>query len=547
MSMTRAVMGCCLLLASTVMAYADVSVRTIALSGTQALGTPAGTEFLGFTEPTINNAGQVAFKGILQTEVPSPIWNYGIWSEGSGSLALLAAEGMQAPGAPEGTAFVQFYDPQINNAGQVAFMGLVSPQAPGALETTGVWSQGTGDLGLVAMIGQEAPGMPSGTKFGNGEDFRYRFNHAGQTALLIGLQREGPEVRSSLWVEESGTLELIAEAGKPAAEIAGGNYWNLSSGNFLLNGNGQFAFSSTLDTPAIAISTLDAAVWVSTNGTPSLEARAGTPAPGMASGMVLSYPAITGFNDAGQFVLSVGTFIADEEGWSLSSSQGLWTNRSGDLALLVQRGGTAPGTEGEKFARIGGALINGQGQIVFACSLESETGTFEDERWGIWTEGPSGFELIALEGEPVPGAPSGVVYRDFEQVAINGSGDIVFGASFGTPDSWPWELGSGWIVRESDGQMDMLLSTGDEIEVLPGDFRTIDRMGARLESGGEDGKAIAFNDDGSLAFYAYFTDNSVGVFTAQLAGNAIPEPSGLLLLALGTCGVIAARSCDRPL
>ncbi|WP_442484806.1 DUF7453 family protein [Aeoliella sp. SH292] len=545
MNVTRAVIGCCLLLASTVMAYADVAIRTVALSGTQALGTPAGTEFLGFTEPTINNAGQVAFKGILQTEVPSPIWNYGIWSEGSGSLALLAAEGMQAPGAPEGTAFVQFYDPQINNAGQVAFVGLVSPQVPGALEPTGVWSQGTGDLSLVALIGQEAPGMPSGTMFANGEDLGFRFNHAGQTALLIGLQREGANVRSTIWVEEAGTLELIAEVGKPAAGIDSGNYRSIPGGALLLNGNGQIAFFSLLDSPPIAISTLDSAAWVSTNGTLSLAARAGTPAPGMASAMVLSYPGITGFNNAGQFVLSAGTFVADEEGWFISGSQGLWTNRSGDLALLVQRGDTAPGTADEKFARIGGSLINSQGQIVFACSLESETGNFEDERWGIWTEGPNGFELVALEGEPVPGAATGVVYRGLGQFAINGSGDIIFGASFGTPDSWPRELEGGWLVRESEGQLEMLLSTGDEIEVSPGDFRTVDRMGARLESGGEDGRAIAFNDDGALAFYAYFTDNSVGVFTAQLAGNAIPEPSGLLLLALGTCGVIAARSCDR--
>lgn len=540
MNMTKIVVGCWVLLASTAPANAEVAIRTVALSGTPAPGMPAGSVFSGFTVPTMNNAGQVAFRGVLEPTTFSPIWSSGIWSEGSGSLALLAADGMQAPGAPEGATYVTLYDPLINDQGQVAFGAELSVQTSDGLDVSGIWSQAKGDVGLVAISGQQAPGMPAGTTISGVGSAEFLFNDAGQTAFTAVLDSEEGVSGVGIWSEGSGSLTLVAKEGNPAPGVSGGNYRTLHGQ--MLNGNGEIAFSSLLDSPPIAISTLDAAAWVSTNGTLSLAARAGTPATGMSGGMVLSYPAITGFNNAGQFVLSAGTFISDEEGWFVSGSQGLWTNRSGDLALLVQRGDTAPGTEGEKFARIGGGAINSEGQIVFACSLESETGNFEDERWGIWTEGPSGFELVALEGEPVPGAPSGVVYQGLRQVAINGSGDIIFGASFGTPESWPWEHSSGWLVRESTGQMEMLLSTGDEIEVLPGDFRTVDRMGARLESGGEDGRAIAFNDDGALAFYAYFTDNSVGVFTAQLAGNTIPEPGSLLLLALGGCGVLAMRA-----
>jgi hypothetical protein len=359
MNMTRIVVGCWVLLAFATAAHAEVAVRTVALSGAPAPGTPAGSVFNGFTVPTMNNAGQVAFKGVLEPTAFPPIWSSGIWSEGSGSLTLLAADGMPAPGAPDGATYVTLYDPLINHQGQVAFGAELSIQTSDGFDVSGIWSQAKGDVGHVAISGQQAPGMPAGTTLSGVGAGDLRFNNAGQTAFTAVLDSQNGAASVGIWSEGSGSLTLVAQEGNPAAEVDGGNYRTLHGQ--MLNGSGEIAFSSLLDSPPIAISTLDSAAWVSTNGTLSLAARAGTPATEMSGGMVLSYPAITGFNNAGQFVLSARAFVTDAEGWFLSGSQGLWTNRSGQLSLLVEQGDTAPGTEGEKFARIGGGLINSHG------------------------------------------------------------------------------------------------------------------------------------------------------------------------------------------
>ena len=58
-----------------------------------------------FRGPVINDAGQVAFRANLAGSGVDSTNNQGIWSEGSGSLALVARTGSAAPGAPDGVNF----------------------------------------------------------------------------------------------------------------------------------------------------------------------------------------------------------------------------------------------------------------------------------------------------------------------------------------------------------------------------------------------------------------------------------------------------------
>ena len=94
-----------LLFASTAHAAA---VRTVALSGQQAPGTPSGVNYSGFTFPVLNDAGQTAFNASLSGSGVDSTNEQGIWSEGSGSLALVARNGNQAPGTPSGVNYVGF-------------------------------------------------------------------------------------------------------------------------------------------------------------------------------------------------------------------------------------------------------------------------------------------------------------------------------------------------------------------------------------------------------------------------------------------------------
>lgn len=136
-----------------------VVFRTVALSGTQASGTPKGANFNTFGACPVTNAdGKVAFYATLSTSGGrvTTTSNEGIWSEGSGSMALVARNGSQAPGAPAGANFNSFGTPVINAGGQVAFTATLQTTGGGvtASNDAGLWAEDpSGVLTLVVREG----------------------------------------------------------------------------------------------------------------------------------------------------------------------------------------------------------------------------------------------------------------------------------------------------------------------------------------------------------------------------------------------------------
>ena len=88
--------------------------------------------------------------------------DWGVWSEGSGSLALVARSGSPAPGTPDGVNFDSFFfQTGFNDAGQIAFFAFVTGSGVDPSNDNGIWSEGSGSLALVARSGSPAPGTPS--------------------------------------------------------------------------------------------------------------------------------------------------------------------------------------------------------------------------------------------------------------------------------------------------------------------------------------------------------------------------------------------------
>src|SRR5262249_42559607 len=105
----------------------------------------------------LNSADQIAF------------WRgTGLWSEGSGAMHLVAGAGDHAAGTPSGVNFSSFgfsTTPAFNDAGQTAFWARLSGTGVDSTNDTGIWSEGSGDLQLVARTCQHAPGTPTGVLF----------------------------------------------------------------------------------------------------------------------------------------------------------------------------------------------------------------------------------------------------------------------------------------------------------------------------------------------------------------------------------------------
>jgi hypothetical protein len=94
-------------------------LRTVISDGDVAPGLPGVPIHASWPwlEPRMNRPGQVAFRTETQEAVPRE----GLWSEGSGSLQLLALEGLPVPGEP-GLSYDQIQGFQINDLGQTAFV-----------------------------------------------------------------------------------------------------------------------------------------------------------------------------------------------------------------------------------------------------------------------------------------------------------------------------------------------------------------------------------------------------------------------------------------
>jgi hypothetical protein len=122
---------------------------------------------------------------------------------------------------------------------------------------------------------------------------------------------------------------------------------------------------------------------------------------------------------------------------------------------------------------------------------------------------------------------------------LNGAGQIAFAAKLTHPgvnlrnDYGIW-------AESIDGELTLIVRTGELLEVAPGDFRTIDRFQFIGSSGNQDGRNSLFNERGQLAFGATFTDGTSGIFVSNAV--AIPEPAALGLLLVGVMFLIGRRS-----
>src|SRR5262245_20753318 len=94
--------------------------------------------------------------------------------------------------------------PVLNESGQTAFIGMSN--------TNGIWSEGSGSLSLVAKMGGSAPGI-SGATFSslgaNSHDY-FNLNDVGTFAFAATVSTPGSSTPSrGIWEQNSGGLSLL--------------------------------------------------------------------------------------------------------------------------------------------------------------------------------------------------------------------------------------------------------------------------------------------------------------------------------------------------
>jgi hypothetical protein len=523
--------------------------RTVALSNTQAPGAPDGANFGGFSiGSALNSAGGAAFVATLQTGAGGVDTsnNLGIWSERAGSLALVARRGSQAPGAPLGANFDVFAFPALNASGRTAFLATLQTTGGGVSvgNHQGIWSEGAGSLRLVARLGSQAPGMPAGAHFSSFTSSGV-LNSAGRTAFAAQLSTGG----GGIWSERTGALALVARAGSQAPGTPVGAHFGAFNSRPALNASGRTAFAASLLSGGGGVTSDNGeGIWSEGSGSLKLVAREGSQAPGTPAGV--NFGSFLSVLFPSPVLNAVGrtAFIASLQtggGVNSNNDDGIWSEGSVALGLVAREGSHAPDTAaGAKFGFFYPPMMNAVGHTAFRALLQTiGGGVTSANNEGIWSEGSGTLSLVAREGSQAPGIAVGGSFSSFSRPALNSSGRAAFFAflqvSGGDVTA---DNDHGLWAQNNDGALTLVARKGDHFEVAPGDCRTIASLYFNDSSAGEDGGGVAFNDDSSLVFGAFFSDGTSGVFTAKLP---VPEPRTSFLVVHGVVGVCAVQRLRR--
>jgi len=495
------------------------SFRTVALSGQAAPGTPAGVQFSTLAFPALNDDGRTAFRATLLGDGVDNSNNRGIWSEGTGSLLLVARAGNQPPSETIDGVFNDFALPLLNNAGQTAFWGSFSGGV-------GVWSEGSGSLQLVV---RNSPDIydPLGDNFSSFDEVL--FNDAGNVAIWAFLLPNN----LAILTEQSGGIVASAHSGTTVPAFPDHTFGFVSRPVF--NDVGQTAFSvpvRLVDSRGSVVPGSQREVLFS--GEPNdlrVVVEAGHSAPGTPDGVIFNgFSGRPAINNAGHVAF---TGVISGTGVSSGNNSGIWSEATGELALVARRGFQAPSVSGGiNFASFNAPLLNDLGQTAFVATI-SGNGVNSSNNQGIWFEQDGTLTLIARRGSPAPydehesGSAVAPLFDTLEDPALNSIGQIAFRATL-SGDGVDASNNHGIWATDPHGVLQPIVRAGDELEVSPGDFRTVSQVFFAANTGGSDGRRSGFNNLGQLGFRAVFTDNSQGIFVSNLV--AIPEPTSLTLL-----------------
>ena len=492
------------------------AVHPVVIQGDVAPGMGVGATFgIYRSDFSINNSGQVTF--VVPVESGSPVdSDQTLWREDSGTLSLIARQGSDAPGIPGDVRFLSFVNPNINDSGRVAFVGhLVGAEVEQSKNSDGMWKGLPGALSLIARQGDLVPGG-SGDKFG-------AFSERGSSSVLFNSQsqvafsnRLNGTNAVSVWQEHVTGLSMVAKA---FAAVPGEDAIYSSLSSPVLNDSGEMVFSSYITGNLEWSSSNTVRVLHEVhNGNVSIIYKAGDPVPGVSGAE---------FDDFGDFDMNASgklVFSASIHGESIdfTNNYGIWSDVSGNLALVARKGAQAPGAPvGAVFSYVSDKpVVNDNGQIAFTASLENGAGGVDNSnRYGIWYETDGRPELIVRTGDRAPGTPDGVVFSALSFLPeINRSGQICFMGSLTGPTTNYLNDSGIWLYDPASPEPLLVVREGDRVTLSTGESVTFSSLGSRSPasySGGSDGRARILTDSGKIVFGALLMDLRYGLFIAD--------------------------------
>ena len=324
------------------------ALRAVVRSGRAA---PAGGRFDRFdvtAQPIVapvNARGQVAF----YATVPRALAREGIFMADAGQVVKVAAFGDAVPGGGTLAEFAAHPLPALNAAGHVAF----SAQIAGGRATEGVFLAGPDGLRVIALAGDDAPGMPQGVLTGFSAP---ALNDNDELAFVATVRRER-DTLDVLYFWNGRRLQRVVAERDRLLRI-GGTMDKI--GEPALNNAGVIAFpAAILKGPALG------GIFVAGSRNLRLLVGAGEHTPGGA--MILRFSEHLAIDDADG--ITVGAYLGTEGG----TREAILRAGPDGLAEIAIEGGMAPG--GGRYAGFGPwPTAAADGTIAYIAALDGGPG-----------------------------------------------------------------------------------------------------------------------------------------------------------------------------
>ena len=530
------------LITSIVEIQADVTFRTVTVTGDPAPGTTGSTIFSGNYHPlSLSQNGDVAFAGGLSLDETETEGAAGLWSEINGSLQLITRLNQTAPGAIDGAVFSRFVTLKVNGNGQIAFRAQLSGDNVNESNYDGFWLYDGSSIHLIARKGDTVPGTDTGIIIDN-------FGHVATRNIVLGHNGHfafhgtvaGPGIDSTnnqgIWVGSSNQILNAVYTGDHPAGTDTGTAFDIFGSWLSINESGNVVFLPVLRGPDVDSSN-NSGLWSLTTDSSSMIARTGMPTPiGITPESISQFYSLSKSNNVAFSSNLIGQGI-DE-----SNNKGVWVTSGGTASLVAQSGLLLPELgDGVTLAWAGTPSINTSSQVVFTGLLDGP-GIDETNQKAFFMADQGELKLLFRSGDRAPGTADGVVFGLMENDTVNSIfrgpllndlGQLAFISRLAGPGI-SRDNNVGIFAVKPDGEVILLARTGNTLDVnddpLIEDIRTIAplTLGLPAYSNGEDGRLTWFNNKGQLLFRAGFTDGSSGLFVAT-----IPEPTSVLLVGIG--------------
>ncbi len=483
------------LLSGITQAGGGYTFTKIAITGEEPPGRP-GETFSTFTNPTINDFGQVAFKANFEGPLSG---NEGIYRFSDSQLQRLVDDsfGFIPPGQGGATSWSSFGAVAMNNAGHVVFRGN--------------FSFGDNSQGVYIHTGKEllrvfddnpqqpVPGHPDAlgfTTFPLGAGILPILSENDYTATIATFRDAGNAEHFGMYLGSPGValLGLGDETMRPPGQPSAARFGEF--GFFgTINPQGDAAFQSTysggVGASGVYRYDMDEEELVRV-------ADGSFQPPGQpGSARFASFDAFLGQNGAGTVVFQ-GDYSGGNGGRGIYTGDGKNPNQ----VVVDNSGGfPVPGRPGRFFRNFGFPVINESGDVVIGAEFG-----FAATDAGLYLFRNGDIHKIVDFSDPVPGQP-GATFTATGSYILNRMGHVAFTGRYrdGIGDEG---------IYFYDGES--IRRVIDEADLIPEGTITNFHMNLGIGgSGGQDGKPRTLNTLDQITFRCTFDDNREAVFLAQ--------------------------------